>query len=837
MKVRRRSGQRSSRARPSIVLSAALVVLCGLISPIAFSDSANATHLDVPLTSVSAVAAGADHSCALMTDRTVSCWGRNIFGTLGDGTKTDSLTPVKVVGINDAVAVALTNNLSCVLRASGKVSCWGDNASNRLGNDALPWSTTPVDIPGIAGATAVSVGIGYACAIRGNGTVVCWGRYGNMTDSPPRVEVPGIADATSVDTRHSHVCVSRRSGAVACWGDNSSGQLGDGTTDERITPTNVSGIADAVSVKTGGDASCAVRTGGKVNCWGSNGSGKLGDGTEISRSTPVEVRDLGQTRSLTVGSRHACAVTSSGITKCWGNNWAHILGIGGDMSSPPVPAPVVDLVDAVQVAAGTDHTCAIRTNRTLVCWGMNTYGQLGDGTTDDHGIPVTVLQVKGDWHYGPEVPSTTEFGCDFTTYFLGVRGSGESPQPGSVRGDIDGRFPYGMHEELANFRDSYFYASHREYSGMGQPVAAVARHLESRIGGRFVPLGISYPAVPVKVSELAYPIQYRNSVDDGAQQLVRALRRIDRSCTKTKPSVVVAGYSQGAHVIEDALATIQQEHPGLDKLLTKVVLIASPIHHTPGTESLGGARTVGALAHTRKPSTATFAQRHPGVVTSICRAGDLVCDAKFADGLSDPTKFFGVNPETSLGARIHTSYALSDIPCPYTGLQQFTTICAANSVLRAMQRPLNMHTFRPTQGLSTDQDLQYSTRPGQQIDFLYRTKSGTSGFISGLVNWRMYSTPADLGTFTVGEDGAAIGTITIPEDAIPGEHTLVLRDEDGTTFSTRFTVLGPGSDQPEPFILIVDGDFPDAEAPPEPGNPGEPGSGTGSLGTGSLGGS
>ncbi|WP_161893942.1 cutinase family protein [Gordonia spumicola] len=377
----------------------------------------------------------------------------------------------------------------------------------------------------------------------------------------------------------------------------------------------------------------------------------------------------------------------------------------------------------------------------------------------------------------------------------------------------------------------FFYNADRPNKGMGTPVGSMVRDVSKASEGKFIPLGIAYPAVKVSPGSPVYPIEYRSSVDLGSHTVVTVLERLASYCRGKLPNVVLAGYSQGAHVIEDALAEINDSSPSLAALLKKVVLIASPIHRATGPENVGGAPTAGALIRTAKPGRAAFIAAHPGVVTSICRPGDLVCDASFADGLSDPSAFLGVSLTNSLGARIHTSYENSDIPCPVTDLQQFTTVCAANAVSQKLGWPLNRHVVSAPADPDSDRDHQYSTRPGQKVDVMYFLRTGASAGISKLVNVFMYSTPVKVGTVTIGDDGFGVGSITIPANAEPGAHKLVFRRDDGQTF-TRSIVVGSSGDSE--LLLTLDGSEPDAEPfpidPVTPVDPVDPDDGNGSLG-------
>jgi alpha-tubulin suppressor-like RCC1 family protein len=241
------------------------------------------------MTRVTAIAAGERHTCALTMGGGVRCWGNNHDGELGDGTRTDRVTPVDVVGLTSGVAaIAVGWRHSCALTTNGVVKCWGNNHDGQLGDGTTVDRMMPVEVVGLSGG------------------------------------VKAIA------ARWRHTCALTAAGGVKCWGGNHHGEVGDGTRTDRNKPVDVAGLTSGVkAIASGWRHICALMTTGEVKCWGSNHEGQLGDGTGIDRKAPVDV-----------------TVVSSGVTA---------------------------------IAAGGEHTCALAKGAVL-CWGENEDGQLGDGT-------------------------------------------------------------------------------------------------------------------------------------------------------------------------------------------------------------------------------------------------------------------------------------------------------------------------------------------------------------------------------------------------------------------------------------------------------------------------
>ena len=337
--------------------------------------------------SATPIAAGGGHSCALLVDGAVDCWGSNASGQLGNGTFADSSRPVSVTGITGAIALSAGRDHACALLAGGTVACWGDNFSGQLGDGSFATSNTPVAVLGISTATAISAGEQHTCAVLADGTLRCWGRNlsgqlgdGIIADSGAPVQVLGITSATSVAAGGEHSCALLAEGVARCWGKNLSGQLGDGMNADSPVPVSVAGIENATALSTGGEHSCALLGNGAVECWGENSEGRLGNGLPGNSSVPVAVSGVAAATAVSAGAAHTCVALADGSVSCWGSNGFGQVGSGstaGGSFGTPIAVSAIAMVTAV--AAGGAHTCAALSDGTVECWGANDIGQLGNG--------------------------------------------------------------------------------------------------------------------------------------------------------------------------------------------------------------------------------------------------------------------------------------------------------------------------------------------------------------------------------------------------------------------------------------------------------------------------
>ena len=259
-----------------------------------------------------AISSGANHTCALMADRSVRCVGQNNWGQLGDGHYyTNSSTLVAVVGLTTAISVGAGMEHSCALLADATMRCWGTSYVGQLGDGTFGgWSDVPKPVQGISGAIAAVVGGFHTCAILSDRSMRCWGRNqdgqvgngDNTTDVSLPNAVIGLSGPVSTATGGGyHTCALMPDATVRCWGRNTRGQLGSGSSAPfSSTPVPVSGMTNAVAVSGGGYHTCALLQDGTVQCWGENASGQIGNTLPYS-SVPVTVAGISNAVAISTG--------------------------------------------------------------------------------------------------------------------------------------------------------------------------------------------------------------------------------------------------------------------------------------------------------------------------------------------------------------------------------------------------------------------------------------------------------------------------------------------------------------------------------------------------------
>ena len=428
-------------------------------------------------TAVIQIAAGERHTCALSSDGSLKCWGSSTVGQLGYGNSKTvgdnelpssvgsvSVTPLPFVTVKQIVTGALH---TCALLSDDSVRCWGSNndgevglgnASNQvggptnqfIGDDELPSSIAPVSVTKTSGIKAEQLVSGdyHTCALLSDDTIQCWGDGGDgqlgngSNQNIGRDELPSSVGSVSVGLPPGvkvsqiaagghHTCALLSNGTAKCWGNNEVGQLGYGNTDAYALPSALGTVSvtatpgvKVAQIAAGWYHTCALLSDGSVKCWGDASCGELGYGNttaigddELPASVgPVSVTNTPGVNVIQIAARgpHTCALLSDGSVKCWGANSllnacanaAGELGYGntetiGDDELPsslgPISVSADPSVTVRQLALGLRHTCALLSNGAVKCWGYGRFGQLGYGNTEtigDDELPSSVGTIS-----------------------------------------------------------------------------------------------------------------------------------------------------------------------------------------------------------------------------------------------------------------------------------------------------------------------------------------------------------------------------------------------------------------------------------------------------------
>jgi alpha-tubulin suppressor-like RCC1 family protein len=310
------------------------------------------------------------------------------------------------VGNDVAGCVPTTWNSSnaSIVRVSGEgvldaLAAGSTTVSASAGSKSASSALTVVGMLSVA-RVSFAAGSAHTCGITNQGSAYCWGRnssgqLGLGTDIgspiPEPAQVIGGQSFVALSAGDSHSCGLTANGVALCWGSNYLGMLGDGTVVSRNTPTPVMIERKLAMISAGSEHTCALDTDGVALCWGRNVEGELGDGTFVTnRSTPTAVTTGLRFVSLTSGQLHTCALTKLGAAYCWGLNSDGQLG-NGSTASVAVPVAVGQGLVFAGIRAGGRHTCGWLSSGAAYCWGRNSSGQLGNGTTVNRALPTAVI--------------------------------------------------------------------------------------------------------------------------------------------------------------------------------------------------------------------------------------------------------------------------------------------------------------------------------------------------------------------------------------------------------------------------------------------------------------
>src|ERR1017187_10102662 len=377
------------------------------------------------LRGVASISAGGEHACGIVNGDAY-CWGEDFSGELGDDANTNSAVPVAVDTSGALAGTTLTQVSSgyshtCALDAAGKAYCWGLNSYGQLGNGNTTNSSAPVavDTSGVLAGktlTQITAGVVATCALDAAGAVYCWGRNsfgelgtGNTASStvPVAVNTSGVLAGqtiTQITSGYEDNCALEPAGVPCCWGLDSYGQLGAGNTLSSTVPVAVdtSGVLAGqtlTQISASWYHTCAVDTAGAAFCWGLNSNGQLGNGNITNSSVPVAVDASGvlagkTVTQLTAGAYDTCALDAAGSAYCWGyDNYGELGNASTTDSGVPVAVDTGGVLAGkalTRITAGTWATCALDAAGAVYCWGRNASGELGDDSTLPSTVPVLV---------------------------------------------------------------------------------------------------------------------------------------------------------------------------------------------------------------------------------------------------------------------------------------------------------------------------------------------------------------------------------------------------------------------------------------------------------------
>ncbi len=353
------------------------------------------------------LALGTAHGCALRDNAAVACWGSNSDGQLGDGTLLEHLSPTDITTLPGVASVVAGGLHTCALKTNGTVACWGSNLAGQLGVGGTTSKSSPTDT-GLANVVDIAAGYFHTCALINDGTVTCWGSNaqgqlgsgaasGAPQTTPLVVPSASLGNVVAIAAGGANTCAVKADKTVLCWGENDVGQTGNGQSGSVLvaTPTLVSGLGNVASLAVSLKHACVLKADATLACWGSNSAGQLGNGTNgvgTFSTAPVAIGGYGSVVAVASHSSHTCAVQTGGALACWGNNGYGKLGDGTlTPLNKNTPTPV-STSPVMAIETGGNHTCALRTDHTVACWGKNDEGQLGDGTKSlintNHSSPI-----------------------------------------------------------------------------------------------------------------------------------------------------------------------------------------------------------------------------------------------------------------------------------------------------------------------------------------------------------------------------------------------------------------------------------------------------------------
>jgi alpha-tubulin suppressor-like RCC1 family protein len=350
-----------------------------------------------------------------------AAWGYNGSGQLGNGTTTINRAPGAVPGLSEVTAIAAGGEHSLALLANGTVRAWGNNSEGQLGNGTTANSKVPVIVSGLVNVVAVAAGKEHSLALLSNGTVMAWGSNEESqlgsgvkgTKSTFAVAVKGLSNVTAIAAGGGFSLARLSNGTVMAWGTGEEGQLGNGKRNKSATPVTVKGVSGAVAVAAGREHGLALLSNGTVMSWGSNLTRQLGMPTKFkvikedeetvleeeeqpeNNPVPEPVQALSGVTAVAAGAEHSLALLGDGEVMAWGGNSNDQLGNGTQGGTSNLPTAVSGLGGVTAISAGSQHSLALLSGGTVEAWGYNPDGQLGNGSNLNSPVPVAISGLGG----------------------------------------------------------------------------------------------------------------------------------------------------------------------------------------------------------------------------------------------------------------------------------------------------------------------------------------------------------------------------------------------------------------------------------------------------------
>ncbi len=345
-------------------------------------------------------------SFIVMNDGTIKVWGKN-YGN----------APITLSNVTNAIQITSGNGFWIALLSNGLLKSWGANTSGQLGINTTTTSSSPVfvrtsstDASPLKNVAMIDCGLDYCVALLTDGTIKSWGlntsgQLGDSTTSQRNspVSVLNINNAIAISAGQSHCLALLSDGTIKAWGSNTSGKLGDNTSVQKNSPVSVLNINNAIAISAGQNHSVALLSDGTIRTWGDNGTGQLGINSTTLSLLPVAVRTsssdanpLSNVIQIVASYGNTYALLSDGTIKAWGLNGNAQVG-DNSTTQRTSPVTVSNITTAVALSIAKSYSMmALLADGTLVSWGANNSGQLGDNTIIQRSIPVTVITSSVD---------------------------------------------------------------------------------------------------------------------------------------------------------------------------------------------------------------------------------------------------------------------------------------------------------------------------------------------------------------------------------------------------------------------------------------------------------